>query len=139
MGGKNPTLVLRDADLDLAATLCVRAGFGLTGQACTATSRAIVERAVLEALSRNSWLRPARFKWGAGWLKEPEWARRSMKPSWKPIWTTSASRARRAPRLVCGSQRLTDEDRAHGWFINRRFFTGVTPSMRIAREEFSGR
>src|SRR5437660_5732681 len=48
MGGKNPTIVLADADLDLAATLVTKAGFGLTGQACTATSRAIVERGVLE-------------------------------------------------------------------------------------------
>src|SRR5205809_5957514 len=48
MGGKNPTIVLADADLDLAATLVTKAGFGLTGQACTATSRAIVERTVLE-------------------------------------------------------------------------------------------
>ena len=33
MGGKNPTIVLADADLDLAASLVIRAGFGLTGQA----------------------------------------------------------------------------------------------------------
>src|SRR5437870_5998828 len=38
MGGKNPTIVLGDADLELAASLVTRAGFGLTGQACTATS-----------------------------------------------------------------------------------------------------
>src|SRR5687767_13154941 len=49
MGGKNPTIVLADADLDLAATLVVKAGFGLTGQACTATSRVIVEATVEEA------------------------------------------------------------------------------------------
>jgi len=47
MGGKNPTIVLADADLDLAVTLVAKAGFGLTGQACTATSRAIVEKSVL--------------------------------------------------------------------------------------------
>ncbi|MFZ4779063.1 MAG: aldehyde dehydrogenase family protein, partial [Terrimicrobiaceae bacterium] len=46
MGGKNPTLVLADADLDLAATLVAKSGFGLTGQACTATSRVIVEKSV---------------------------------------------------------------------------------------------
>src|SRR6185295_13054369 len=51
MGGKNPTIVLSDADLDLAATLVVRAGFGLTGQACTATSRVIVEKSVAEAFT----------------------------------------------------------------------------------------
>src|ERR1043166_8426961 len=46
MGGKNPTIVLADADLDLAARLVATAGFGLTGQACTATSRVIVEKSV---------------------------------------------------------------------------------------------
>src|SRR6185503_19491339 len=48
MGGKNPTIVLADADLDLAARLVATAGFGLTGQACTATSRVIIEKSVLE-------------------------------------------------------------------------------------------
>src|SRR4030095_2787519 len=46
MGGKNPTIVLADADLDLAARLVAIAGFGLTSQACTATSRVIVEKSV---------------------------------------------------------------------------------------------
>src|SRR5216117_3707948 len=51
MGGKNPTIVLADADLDLAARLVASAGFGLTGQACTATSRVLVEKAVAEAFT----------------------------------------------------------------------------------------
>ena len=48
MGGKNPTLVLDDADLDLAVKLAVAGGFGLTGQSCTATSRIIVEAGVAD-------------------------------------------------------------------------------------------
>ena len=43
MGGKNPTIVLADADLDEAAGIVLNAAFGSTGQRCTATSRAIVE------------------------------------------------------------------------------------------------
>ena len=46
MGGKNPTVVLADADLDLAVRLVVAGGFGLTGQSCTATSRVVVEESV---------------------------------------------------------------------------------------------
>ena len=42
LGGKNPIIVMDDADLDLAATLTVNGGFSLTGQACTGTSRVIV-------------------------------------------------------------------------------------------------
>ncbi|HJW84590.1 MAG TPA: aldehyde dehydrogenase family protein, partial [Anaerolineae bacterium] len=47
MGGKNPLIVLDDADVDLAVNLAAVGGFGLTGQACTATSRVIVQRGIL--------------------------------------------------------------------------------------------
>ena len=48
MGGKNPTIVLDDADLGLAVKLAVMGGFGLTGQSCTATSRVIVEDGIAD-------------------------------------------------------------------------------------------
>jgi len=48
MGGRNAIVVLADADLDQAVTTAVLAGFGTTGQRCTACSRVIVERAVAE-------------------------------------------------------------------------------------------
>ena len=51
MGGKNPMIVLNDADVDLAVKLAVAGGFGLTGQACTATSRVIVEEGIADAFA----------------------------------------------------------------------------------------
>jgi aldehyde dehydrogenase (NAD+) len=48
MGGKNPTVVLDDADLELAVKLAVMGGFSLTGQSCTATSRVIVEDGIAD-------------------------------------------------------------------------------------------
>jgi aldehyde dehydrogenase (NAD+) len=48
MGGKNPTVVLDDADLGLAVKLAVQGGFALTGQSCTATSRLIVEDGIAD-------------------------------------------------------------------------------------------
>ena len=42
MGGKNPIVILDDADLDLAVESAVQGAFGSTGQRCTATSRAVV-------------------------------------------------------------------------------------------------
>ena len=48
MGGKNPLIVLNDADLDLAVPLAVKGGFGVTGQACTASSRVIVEEGIAD-------------------------------------------------------------------------------------------
>jgi acyl-CoA reductase-like NAD-dependent aldehyde dehydrogenase len=50
LGGKNPAVVLADADLELAAEQVARGAFLSAGQKCTATSRVIVERQVLEEL-----------------------------------------------------------------------------------------
>jgi alpha-ketoglutaric semialdehyde dehydrogenase len=46
MGGKNPVVVLRDADLALAADSVVAGAFGSSGQRCTATSRVVVEESI---------------------------------------------------------------------------------------------
>ena len=48
MGGKNPTIVLDDADLGLAVRLAVMGGFALIGQSCTATSRIIIEDGIAD-------------------------------------------------------------------------------------------
>ena len=48
MGGKNPTIVLADADFPSAVENVVNASFFSTGQKCTATSRAIVEDAIYD-------------------------------------------------------------------------------------------
>ena len=49
MGGKNPVIVSRHADLDLAAEGTARSAFGLSGQKCSAASRVYVERSVADA------------------------------------------------------------------------------------------
>ena len=51
MGGKNPTVVLKDADLDYAADVLVNGAFFSTGQKCTACSRAIIEKPIYERLA----------------------------------------------------------------------------------------
>jgi aldehyde dehydrogenase (NAD+) len=53
LGGKNPAVVLADADLELAAEQIARGAFLSAGQKCTATSRVIVEQAVLEELGER--------------------------------------------------------------------------------------
>lgn len=50
LGGKNASVVLADADLDLAAGTVAAAAFGQAGQRCTATSRVIVDSAAAPAL-----------------------------------------------------------------------------------------
>ena len=62
LGGKNPIIVMDDADIDLAAHLTVNGGFSLTGQACTGTSRVIVLKEVKEAFMGKLIAKPERLK-----------------------------------------------------------------------------
>jgi len=53
MGGKNPAIVSKNADLDRAALGIMRSAFGLQGQKCSACSRIIVEKSVKEAFAKK--------------------------------------------------------------------------------------
>src|SRR6478672_2864151 len=66
LGGKNAIVVMADADLDLATDGILWSAFGTTGQRCTACSRVIVERAVVEPLLERLERRTAALRLGSG-------------------------------------------------------------------------
>src|SRR3954467_10959807 len=66
MGGKNPIVVLGDADLDLAVESAVQGAFGSTGQRCTATSRAVVVDDVADEFVERVAKRAQSMRIGAG-------------------------------------------------------------------------
>lgn len=138
MGSKNPTLVLADADLDLAAKLVAVAGFGLTGQACTATSRVLVERAVLAEFTEKLVALAKSWKVGSGLAPGVQ-----MGPAVSEIELQgnldAISQARsEGAQLVWGGNRLTDGEYAAGWFMEPAILGNVTPGMKIARDEVFG-
>ncbi len=138
MGGKNPTIVLADADLDLAARLVATAGFGLTGQACTATSRVIIEKGVADTFTAKLIEKARTLVVGNG-LKSgvtmgPAVSQQELDGNLNYIEIALKEGA----RLVWGGKRLSDGDLAHGFFMEPAIISGVTPSMRIAREEVFG-
>ena len=66
MGGKNPVVVLADADLDLAVEATAQGAFGSTGQRCTATSRVIVEEAIADRFVERLVARAKKVRVGSG-------------------------------------------------------------------------
>src|SRR3984893_5732230 len=66
LGGKNPLIVMDDADLDKAVDLAVKGGLSLTGQACTGTSRVLVMRKVKTAFTEKLLARIKTLKIGNG-------------------------------------------------------------------------
>ena len=66
LGGKNGVVVLADADLDLATDGILWSAFGTTGQRCTAASRVIVERPVVDGLLQRLESRAKKLRLGDG-------------------------------------------------------------------------
>jgi aldehyde dehydrogenase (NAD+) len=138
MGGKNPTIVLADADLDLAARLVAIAGFGLTGQACTATSRVIVEKSVAEAFTAKLVEKAKAIVVGNG-LKTgvtmgPAVSQAQLEGNLSYVKIAQEEGA----TVAFGGQRLTEGELAHGYFMQPTVLTNVKREARIACEEVFG-
>ncbi len=138
MGGKNPTLVLADADLDLAATLVVKAGFGLTGQACTATSRVIVERKVEAEFNARLVAKARALKVGNGLTPGTEMGPAVSRQQLESNLGYVDIALKEGARLLLGGQRLTSGEHGHGHFMEPTVLGDVKPGMRIACEEVFG-
>jgi len=138
MGGKNPTIVLADADLDLAARLVAMAGFGLTGQACTATSRVIVEKSVAAEFTQKLIEKAKAVVVGNGLKQGVTMGPAVNEQEFKGNFDYIDIAKNEGGTVAYGGARLSDGELAHGFFMQPTIITGVTPQMRIAREEVFG-
>jgi acyl-CoA reductase-like NAD-dependent aldehyde dehydrogenase len=138
MGGKNPTIVLADADFNSAVENVVNAAFFSTGQKCTATSRAIVEDAIYDKFLDALVARTRKLKVGNGMEPGvdigPAVDQGQLDTDLKYI--EIGKKEAGAPRV--GGNRLTGKDYDKGYFIEPTIFAGVTQKMTIAREEIFG-
>lgn len=134
MGGKNPLIVLADADLDLAVDLAVKGGFGLTGQACTASSRVIVEGTIVsefvEALSAAA----RALKVGNGLEDGVQMGPAVSEGQLETDLEYVAVGKEEGARLIAGGGRAGGD----GFFVQPTVFDEVQPGMRIAQEEIFG-
>jgi aldehyde dehydrogenase (NAD+) len=137
LGGKNPLIVLADADLDKAVDLAVKGGFSLSGQACTGTSRILVEAAVREAFTDKLVARVKTLKVGNGMQAGFDLGPMATQSQLETVLEYVAIGKAEATHLI-GGERLTDGEYAHGYYVTPAVFTDVTQSMRIAREEIFG-
>jgi len=138
MGGKNPTIVLRDADLDYAADVLVNGAFFSTGQKCTACSRAIVEKAIYEPLLEKLVAKTKKMKVGNGLEPGVDMGPAVDASQLETDLNYIEIAKQEGARLACGGNRLTGGAYDKGYFLGPTIFTGVAPEMRIAQEEVFG-
>jgi alpha-ketoglutaric semialdehyde dehydrogenase len=136
MGGKNPQVVLDDADLAKAVELSVQSAFFSTGQRCTASSRLIVTQDIYPAFIEAMKVRMASLKIGdalqGGIDIGPvaSLAQLEQDQRYLDIARTEGG------TLALGGERV-DRD-SPGFFMSPALITDTAPNMRINREEVFG-
>lgn len=135
MGGKNPLVVLDDADLKVAVNAAIQGAFYSTGQRCTASSRLIVTEGIHDAFVEA-------MKEALGKLVVDD----ALKPETQigPVVDDSQLRqdlfytdlAKQENAEVVGGRLLTREKK--GFYLEPALFLNTTNAMRINREEIFG-
>jgi aldehyde dehydrogenase (NAD+) len=138
LGGKNPVVVLADADLDAAAKVVAQSSFSLTGQACTGAGRILVADAIHDALLERVTALAGALVVGNG-IDEgvdlgPLVEERARDEMVRRVAEAEAAGA----RVVCGGAPLEGGPFDHGWFFPPTVLADVTGDMAIATEEVFG-
>lgn len=138
MGGKNPMIVLADADLDLVIDGLLWGAFGTTGQRCTATSRLIVHEDVHDALVDKLKDAASKLKLGYGNEDDTEMGPVINQKALDKIEYYIGVGKDEGATVALGGKRAEGPGTEDGFFFEPTIFTGVTPNMRVAKEEIFG-
>ncbi len=138
LGGKNPMIVLDDANLELAIEGGLWGAFGTTGQRCTATSRMIVQKGVYREFVDRLVERAKKLKVGNGLDETVQMGPAINAKQLETDLSYVEIGKNEGAKLVCGGHRLDQGEYAHGFFMEPTVFTDVAPKMRIAQEEIFG-
>lgn len=131
LGGKNAAIVLRDADLPDAAEQIARGAMGSTGQRCTATSRAYVERPVYDAFLALLLERVAALRVGDPYEEGTDMGPPASAEQRRTIERSLALARGGEARIACGG----------GWdgvFVEPTVLVDVAPGSALLREEIFG-
>ncbi len=138
MGGKNPVVVMEDADLDLAVESTAQGAFGSSGQRCTATSRAVVINDIADEFVRRITARAQDMRIGPGNDPQTEMGPSVDENQFKTVLRYVEIGREDGAHLACGGTRADGDGLDKGYFVRPAVFDHVTPDMRIAREEVFG-
>jgi aldehyde dehydrogenase (NAD+) len=138
MGGKNPQIVMEDADLDLALEGVLWGAFGTTGQRCTATSRLILHESIHDEFVERLTERARRLRLGYGNDEGVDLGPLINSRGLEKVTRYVGIGKEEGANLVLGGNRAQGEGLDDGFFFEPTIFTGVRREMRIAQEEIFG-
>ena len=138
MGGKNPLVVLSDADLEKAADAAILGAFSCSGQWCTSTSRVVVEAPIYDAFLNIIVDKVREIRVGRGVDESTRMGPVAGPKQYKTIIDYISIGKQEGARLCAGGSAITHGDFGNGYYVEPTVFADVTSDMRIAREEIFG-
>ena len=138
LGGKNAAIIMNDADLDKAVPGVVQGAFGSTGQRCTATSRAIVQKGVYNEFMDRLVAQTKALKVGDGMNPDNDVAPLSSKSQFNTVREYIGYGTEEGAKLVTGGHALEGPEYEGGYYVEPTIFTDVPENSRIAQEEIFG-
>lgn len=134
LGGSDPFIVMPSADLDRAAEVGVRSRCLNNGQSCIAAKRFIVHEAVADAFERRFVERMRALKVGDPMNESTDVGPLVSEQARVDLEALVADARKKGAKVLCGGARL----RGAGWYYPPTVVTGITPEMRMFREETFG-
>lgn len=138
MGGKNPMIILEDADLELTIKDAVLAAYSCTGQWCTSTSRVIILKDIAKRFIDGLIDKVEKIKVGNGLEKDVEMGPLAGEAQLKRVLEYIELGKKEGAKFVFGGKRLKGYKYDKGFFVEPAIFANVKPHMRIAQEEIFG-
>ena len=135
LGGKSPSIVLADADLDVAADEIAKGIYRNTGQFCNASSRVVVDRSTKDELLDRIVARTRKLTVGPGAQDPDVGPLISIRQLDRVLGYIDAGRDEGA-RVVLGGGRADGFER--GYFVAPTILDRVDPDARVAQEEIFG-
>jgi 1-pyrroline-5-carboxylate dehydrogenase len=134
MGGKNPAIVARSADLDEAAEGVMRSAFGFSGQKCSANSRVYVERPVVDEFTQLLIAKTEAITIGDPTRREI-WLGPVINQRAVAKYENAVGEARRDGRLLIGGERVTENGLDTGYFVAPTVATDLPQEHRLLHDE----
>ncbi|MCG7346464.1 aldehyde dehydrogenase family protein [Sporosarcina sp. ACRSL] len=138
MGGKNPAIILEDADLDLAIDSVVTSGFYDNGQRCTGTSRLFVPKSIYREVIDRLVAKAESLIIQDGMNEDTNNGPVIDENQLNTYLHYVQMAIDEGATLETGGKRLTDGDLKDGYFVAPTVFSGMRPDMTIAKEEIFG-
>ena len=134
LGGKNPTIVSRHADLDSAATGIIRSAFGLQGQKCSAGSRVYIEEPVYDVLLEKLVAATQKLSIGDPTDRQVTLGPVVNRNSYRDYQSFSKELSQ-SGRILTGGKILTDGDYAKGYFVAPTLVADLPFEHRLWKQE----